>query len=46
VAPNISEECGLLDPEDEDPVMLQNTGNYTAKNTASHPSRIESSTDL
>jgi len=46
VAPNISKDCGLLDPEDEGPVMLQNAGNYTANNAESHPSRIETSTDL
>jgi len=46
VAPNITKDCGLLDPEDEGPIMLQHTGYYTANNTASHPSRTESSTDL
>jgi len=44
VAPTISKDCGLPDPEGL--IMLQNTENYTTNNTASHPSRNESSKDL
>ena len=33
----------LLDPEDEDTMILRNVANHSPKNTASHPRRLEPS---
>jgi hypothetical protein len=35
---------GLLDPEDEGTMLLQNTGNYTQNDTTAHPQYINMAT--
>jgi hypothetical protein len=35
---------GLLDPEDEGTMLLQNTGNYTQNDTTAHPEYINMAT--
>jgi hypothetical protein len=37
---------GLLDSEDEGTVVFQNIRNYTPNNTASHPTRLDTSAHL